>query len=100
MTKATSPLTELTIRRNDYEDGYDELKVRIDDEGGLVLDGVDAGPTIAAVVGDWDHEYTETVSQAWKDSVLLHLVKERFDKISDFRTWCEERGIPTVYSSW
>ena len=68
--------------------------MRIDD-GQLVLEGVDAGKFVGDVWGTEDYEFSETVPAAWRDTVLLHLMAERFDKTSDFKKWCALR-----HSAW
>jgi hypothetical protein len=94
------PIRELVILSDRFADSYSELLVKIDDEGRLVLYGADAGERVREIWGDWDYEYSETVPAEWKETVLLHLIKERFAATSDFRVWCEERGIPSEFWSW
>ena len=94
------PVRELVIRHERLRNGYSELLVKIDDHGQLVLEGSDAGDFVSEVWGHDDYDFSETVSAAWRDTVLLHLMAERFDKTSDFRKWCQERGIPTEFFSW
>jgi hypothetical protein len=72
------PVKELSIRSERFPDGYSNLHVRIDQQGNLVLDAVYAGPTVERMRGDWDYEYSVTVPATWKDTVLLHLMKDRF----------------------
>ena len=74
--------------------------MRIEGPGDLVLDGADAGPAVEEFWGDWDYEYSLTVPAAWKDTVLLHLMKERFTETTPFQEWCEARGIPAEFFSW
>jgi hypothetical protein len=82
-------------------EGRSELLAKIDDRGQLVLDGADTGSRVQEIWGDDDYEFSEAVPAEWKDTVLLHLVKERFSTgTSEFRKWCEERGIPTKFESW
>jgi len=94
------PIKELRIRFQRLPDGYSSLDVRIDDSGNLVLDGADAGEYVRQFWGDWDYEYSETVPASWKDTVLLHLMKERFTETTAFREWCNERRIPYKFDSW
>lgn len=91
---------ELLIRRETFDDGYSELFVRISPDGELVLDGCDAGERARETFGDWDFEYWLTVSQEWKDTVLLYLVKERFTSAHDMETWLEERKISGKFTSY
>jgi hypothetical protein len=98
-TRLKRPISELSIRFERLKDGYSELHVRIDQQGNLVLDGADAGPMTEQFWGDWDYEYSLTVPAAWKDTVLLHLMKQ-FTDLTPFREWCGERGIPCDFDSW
>lgn len=92
--------TELLIRHEKFDDGYRELLVRIDSDGDLVLDGCDAGELARETFGDWDYEYWLTVPAEWKDTLLLHLVKERFSSVHDMQEWLEKREIPGKFTSY
>lgn len=96
----TTPIKELRIRAERSPSGYSQLLVKINDGGQLVLDGADGGERVRQVSGDWDYEFSWTVPAEWKGTVLLHLMKERFPKESEFSAWCEERGIPCKFWSW
>jgi hypothetical protein len=101
--KAGPALKKLRIYdRRRPEGGFDcsYLDVGIDDEGNLVMEGVDGGPAVEEFWGDNDYEYWQTVPAAWKDTVLLYLMKERFEGTTPFGKWCEERGIPTEFANW
>lgn len=76
------------------------LDAKIDDEGNLVLEGYDIGDTVKEYWGDSDYEYWLTVSQEYKDTVLLSLIQERFGNSSEFMTWLEEKDIPHKFDSW
>jgi hypothetical protein len=99
-TRLNQPIRELVVRFERLQDGYNELLVRIDQQGNLVLDGADGGPMTKQLCGDWDYEYWVTVPAAWRDTVLLHLMKERFPDLTLFQKWCRERGIPCKFWSW
>lgn len=92
--------TELLIRHEKFDDGYSELLVRIDPDGDLVLDGCDAGELARETFGDWDYEYWLTVPAEWKNTLLLHLVKERFSSVHDMQEWLEKREIPSKFTSY
>jgi hypothetical protein len=47
-----------------------------------------------------DYEYDVTISKEWKDTVLLHLAKERFKTVSEFKKWLDEKEIPSETSLW
>lgn len=92
--KKIEMMKEITPRDKRYLDAL------IDDKGNLVLEGYDIGDSVKEFWGDSDYEYWLTVSQEWKDTVLLLLIKERFALSSDFQTWLEEKEIPSEFNSW
>jgi hypothetical protein len=94
------PIKKLTIYREDKTDGYRELEVVIYHDGSLVLDGVDAGEDVINYFGDWDFEYLLVVAPEYKDTVLLHLIKDRFSSAQDMQQWLKERDIPYQFTSY
>jgi hypothetical protein len=101
MSRDNPVYRSLVIRREKFaEGGYSELLVKIDDNGDLVLDAADAGESVRSIVGDWDYEYSETVPAQWKDTMLLHLIKERFTSTSEFGQWCKARNVSASFWSW
>jgi hypothetical protein len=55
------------------------LDAHINDKGELVIDGRDFGSNVEALWGDDDYEFTWSIAPEWKDTVLLHLLRERFE---------------------
>lgn len=76
------------------------LEARVEEDGSLVLDGYDCGESVRALLGDFDYEYSRTVAAEQVPWVLLHLIKERFAKESDFAEWLKEKQIPSDFRSW
>ncbi len=81
------------------------LDIKITDEGDLVFEGADLGDSVVEYWGDFDYEYWLTVKAVHFPDVLLHLIKECFDKgifknDSEFRDWLNEKGIPSSFNSW
>ena len=77
-----------------------ELTAIVKDTGDLVLEGYDIGPTVEKCKGDIDYEYWRTVKAEHVPLVLLHLIKDRFKDESEFRVWLEEKGIPSIFTSY
>lgn len=75
------------------------LTARIDETGDLILDGYDRGALVEEVWGSDDYEYSLTVKAEYKDTVLLNLIKERFEHDSQFRTWLDKKGIPSDFET-
>ena len=76
------------------------LTARVDENGDLILDGYDSGEFVEEVLYHDDYEYSLTVKAEYKDTVLLHLIKETFANDSKFRTWLDEKGIPSDFWSF
>lgn len=93
-------IRELVIRDERSDSGYNTLHVKIGDDGSLVLEGVDAGPEVERMFGDWGFEYWLTINAEDKDSVLLHLIQSRFSSVHAFRVWLAERGIESGFQSF
>lgn len=77
-----------------------ELIARIDEQGNLVLEGWDRGDFVKAALDDSDYEYWLKVPRAYKDTVLLWLIQERFANDSEFRAWLNAKAIPNEFSSY
>lgn len=94
------PISKIKLMEFKTERDSRYLDALIDDEGTLVLEGYDIGDSVEEHWGDSDYEYWLKVSQEWKDTVLLLLIKERFALSSDFKKWLEEKEIPHKFESW
>lgn len=79
------------------EDLSVKLVARINEQGNLVLEGVERGEWVEEKTGDWDYEYWTTVTREWKDTVLLYLLRERFRDDSEFRRWLDDKKIPNKF---
>ncbi|NQU38435.1 MAG: hypothetical protein HQ523_00610 [Lentisphaerae bacterium] len=94
-----SKLTELEVERTTSQ----VLVVRVSDTGDFVLGG--QSEVEARSIGDptgqyaGDIEYRRIVSSDYKDTMLLWLVKERFDSDSAFDAWLDAREIPSEFHS-
>lgn len=72
----------------------------IRENGDLVLEGCDNGETVREFWGDFDYEYWITIKADYKDTVLLHLIKEKFDSETAFKKWLDEKNIPWDFMSY
>ena len=82
------------------EDDYSILTAKIMDNDNLLLEGYDIGDFPESFWGDSDYEYWLMVDSDYKDTILLWLIKERFENDSKFREWLNEKGIPSEFDSW
>ena len=91
-------LTIFDFRAQDNE--HHILTALLNSSGDLVLEGYDIGPSVEKFFGDSDYEYWRTVKAEHVPLVLLHLIKDRFEKESDLKAWLDEKGIPSEFSSY
>ena len=50
--------------------------------------------------GDFDYEYWITIKEDYKDTMLLHLLKEKFDNQDALKEWLKEKNIPWDFTSY
>ena len=93
-------ISKITIREQRTKTDSSYLTAYIDEKKNLILEGYDIGKTPKEFWGDSDYEYWLTIKEEYKDSVLLWLIKERFKTTSDFKSWLEQRDIPSDFFSW
>jgi hypothetical protein len=95
------PLYRVELRERKSDDGEGSyLSARVDPDLSLVLEGYDYGKSVEEFWGDSDYEYVRVVRPEDMPRVLLELLKDRFEKDSDFSNWLEEKGIPSQFQSW
>ncbi len=85
------------------------LDANINDQNDLVIEGQDIGQNVEEYWGDSDYEYWVVVPEAYKNTVLLWLLKERFygtelpaafHNSSDFMEWLKAKEIPYHFTSY
>jgi hypothetical protein len=87
-------IKEIGLLREDREGEYRRLTARIDETGDLVVEGQDVGRSVEAHWGDSDYEYALTVDKEFNGTVLLCLLKEKFDNSTELKMWLEDNDIP------
>ena len=95
--------TEHRLSIFDYRtaDGeHHTLEAIVKPSGELILEGYDIGKSVEDFFGDSDYEYWRTVKAEHVPEVLLHLIKDRFPKESDFSAWLKGKGIPSEFFSY
>lgn len=65
----------------------------IKDNEDLLIDGMDW-------ITEHDYEYSITIEERFKDSVLLLLLKDKFPDFPEAKKWLEEQGVPFNYFVW
>lgn len=84
----------------EIQGGKSYLDAVIRENGDLVLEGCDNGEMVREIWGDFDYEYWITVKADYKDTILLHLIQEKFDSESKFKEWLKEKNIPWDFTSY
>lgn len=95
-----TPIKTIELKDQATNGTHINVNVHISDEGDLVTDGCDSGKAPEKVFGDWDIEYFTTVKKEYKDTVLLLLIKEKFQDDFAFRSWLNVNGIPNTFINW
>ena len=93
-------INKITLIKSDSERVRVRLTTRINEDGDLILDGYDSGKLVEEVWGSDNYEYSLSVKAEYKDTILLNLIKERFKHDSEFRSWLDEKQIPSDFWSW
>ncbi len=88
-------IRKITLIKERTETDSRTVVAMIKKNGDLMLEGYDIGEAPKQFWGDSDYEYWRTVKKKYKDTILLWLIKERFDTDSAFSDWLSEKGIPT-----
>ncbi|MCE7739755.1 MAG: hypothetical protein GPJ50_10280, partial [Candidatus Heimdallarchaeota archaeon] len=69
------------------------LEAYINNAGDLVLEGYEAGDSVKKHYDDFDFEYWYTIDIKDVHTVLLELIKDRFDNANDYLEWLKEKKI-------
>jgi hypothetical protein len=103
------PVHKLKLIESRHEGLSVFLDAKINEQGDLELEGQDVGASVEAHWGDSDYEYWVVVPKDYKDTVLLWLLKERFDAAPspapfkndcEFMEWLKAKSIPYQFSSY
>ena len=88
-------MKKITIYDNLEGKNHYSLTAEINDDGNLILSGIDSGPFVKDYFWDYDYEYWLTVEKDHVSTVLLYLIKERFKTDGEFKEWLQEKDIPS-----
>jgi tRNA isopentenyl-2-thiomethyl-A-37 hydroxylase MiaE len=88
-------MREIVLRDEKWEKNeHHVLKAVIKENGDLVFEGVDMGDSVKERFDDFDFEYWHTIEAKNIDTLLLHLIKEKFGEISEVLKWLKRKNIP------
>ena len=76
------------------------LTVKINDKGDLIMEGYDSGDSVEKFWGDFDYEFWITIKENDVPSVLLWLIKERFNTSTEFKNWLINKKIEHDFQTW
>ena len=93
-------INQINLRDEEIQGGKSYLDAVINDDSALVLEGCDNGESVRESWGDFDYEYWITIKADYKDTVLLHLIKEKFADEKAFKAWLDEKNIPWDFRSY
>ncbi len=93
-------INQINLLDTEIEGGKSYLDAIIKENGELVLEGCDNGEMVREFWGDFDYEYWITIKKDYKDTMLLHLLKEKFDNQESLKEWLKEKNIPWDFMSY
>ena len=83
---------------------FRRVDLMLKDDGAIVLEGQDMGPTVEAVWGDSDYEYWVRVAPPSLPKLAFELLREKFSgqlgAVDAFRDWCTTHGVQHEFDSW
>lgn len=106
-----------------FEETREDIKIsiyaRISGDQDLIIEGLDSGPRVKELMGDWDYEYyltirsadkqvlldtlRETNSQVTNDKELLHWISQNYSDnsaFSGFRSFLDSQKIKYEMYTW
>ena len=93
-------INEITIWDEDRGDNNYALWGKIEENGDLKIIGNDIGSGVKAWWGDIDYEYWYIIDKDWKDTLLLHLLAEKFTLDNTPQPWLDTKQIPYKFGSY
>ena len=84
------------MRESTTSDGeFTLLQVSVAPNGDLVMQRVDAGPSVGQTYAHEDVELTRTIKREYVARVALELIADRFTTDAEFGAWLKGKGIPS-----
>ncbi len=94
-------MKEIVLRDEKWgENEHHILKAVLKDNGELVFEGIDMGDSVKERFDDFDFEYWHTIEEKYIHDILLFLIKEKFNKISEVLKWLKSKNIPYTSQSF
>ena len=93
----SEPITRLVLIDRELRGTHVSVDLRINYNGDLIIDGYDTGSAPLAFWKSPGYEYITTVPAAYKDTILLLLLKDRFKDDSGIKKWLKAHDIPNSF---
>jgi hypothetical protein len=102
LTKKTmsKKIKKIKLKDENIGNTHVSVNVYISDNEDLVIDAYDFGEAPKKVFGDSSYEFISTIKKGYKDTILLLLIKEKFEDNLDIRKWLEKKNIPIEHFTW
>jgi len=93
-------ITSILIDKRENDRGVTRLSSEISDDGNLIINDYFIGPAAQEFYGHDDVDSFVKIKKIHKDSLLLLLLRDRFEKISELREWLDSAGVPYDFEIW
>jgi len=93
------PIKSVDILKTKTDTASRSVGASIKDDGALLIDGLDWGKLPHETFGR-DYEYSITIEEHFKDSVLLLLLKDKFPDFPEAEAWMKEHNVPFTRWTW
>jgi hypothetical protein len=83
---------------------FRSIYLRVEDDGGIKMDGQDIGPNVKRFWGDDDYEFWVRVPPAAVSKLAFELLREKFSgqmgAVDAFSDWCDAHGVEHKFDDW
>lgn len=91
------------IARREGEE-FRSIRLAIEEDGCIRLEGQDIGPRVAQIWGDNEYEFWVRVEATALPRLAFELLREKFagqlGAVTSFRDWCQTHGIGHKFENW
>lgn len=95
-----TPQRSLALNEEESDEHSRRLHASIPRNRDLLLKGWDYGDTVRQISNRDQFQYRLSVPRQFTDTVLLDLLKERFNSVHEARLWLVYRRIPCKFKVW
>ena len=92
---------ELFLREGTH---FRSIRVTLETDGVLHVDGQDMGPLVEEIWGDSDHEYWTRIAPEALGRLAFALIRRHYagreHAVEEIRELCVEAGVPHKFDTW